>query len=61
MKMAISIFRRIIFAGFLLYSYNIISVSFNLVIPINYFSILIVALLGPFGLTGIILFKVFIL
>ncbi len=55
------IFKRIIFAGFLLYSYNVISVNFNMIIPINYFVLLIVAILGPFGLIGIVLFRFFIL
>ena len=55
------IIKKIIFAGFLLYFYNIIFVHFNMMLPINTFSLSIVSILGPYGLLGIIMFKYMIL
>lgn len=41
------IIKKVIFGAFLLYGYNLIAVSFGLVIPINYFTI---ALAGLFDI-----------
>lgn len=46
---------------FMLYLYNLVSVNFNLMIPINVFSIAIVCFLGFPGLFTMILFKLLIL
>ena len=39
------IVKKIIFGAFLLYGYNLIAVSFGLMIPINYITILLVGIL----------------
>lgn len=53
--------KRIIFSSFLLYGYNLIAVKFNLIIPINTFTILFVSVLGVPSVFALVLFKIFIL
>ena len=60
MKYVISILKRIIFGFFVLYSFNIISSNFNLVIPINVVTVSIVSLLGFPALFAIVLFLILV-
>ena len=60
MKYVISILKRIIFGFFVLYSFNIISSNFNLVIPINVVTITIVSLLGFPALFALVLFLILV-
>lgn len=53
--------KKVIFSAFLLYGYNIIAANFNLVIPINVITILLVSFLGAPGMFALILFKVTVL
>ena len=46
MKYLILITKKLIFGFFLLYSFNIISSNFNIIIPINVITILFVSFLG---------------
>ncbi len=55
------IIKRFIVGAFLLYGYNLIAVNFNMIIPINIFTIAGVTLLGVPAMIGFIIFKVFIL
>lgn len=55
------IIKKILIAGFLLFGYNMIAQQFNMVIPINLYTIGIVTVLGSCGLTCLSLFKYFIL
>lgn len=50
MKKVTYILKKIIFSFILLYTYNLIAVSFNLVIPINMFTIGILSILDAPGL-----------
>jgi hypothetical protein len=61
MKLLKKIVKRFIYAAFLLYGYNLISVEFNMMVPINLYNLGLVMLLGPFGLVSLILFKYLIL
>lgn len=61
MKKISMIFRKVILSGFILYGYNLIAVNFNMIIPINLFTILFVALLGAPALFALLLFKILIL
>lgn len=45
MKKLLVIVKKVVFAILLLYTYNLIGTSFNLIIPINYITVLIVSLL----------------
>ena len=60
MKYVISILKRIIFGFFILYSFNIISSNFNLVIPINVVTVSIVSLLGFPALFALVLFLILV-
>ena len=61
MRIFKKIVKRFIYAAFLLYGYNLISVEFNLMLPINIYNLVITMFLGPFGLVSLILFKYLIL
>ena len=61
MKFMVKLIRRIIFSAFLLYGYNLIAVNFNLVIPINIYSMGLVTTLGIPSVFALVLFKVLIL
>ena len=61
MKKVIDLLKKVVISGFLLYGYNLIAVNFNMIIPINIFTVLGVALLGAPALVALILFKVLIL
>ena len=60
MKKIFLLFNKIIFAILLLYTYNLIGAQINLIIPINYITVIIVAILDlpGFALLLIIL-KIF--
>ena len=61
MKKIVTIVKHIVISGFLLYGYNLIAVNFNMMIPINYITLIIASILGAPGLIVLILFKVLIL
>ncbi len=46
MKYFFAILKRIIFGFIVLYGYNMIAVNFNLIIPVNLVTLLLVSLLG---------------
>lgn len=58
MQFIIRFIKKIIFSSFLLYGYNLIAVNFNLVVPINFFNIIIISILGVPSLIGLIIFKI---
>ena len=53
--------KKVIFSSFLLYGYNIIASNFNLVIPINVVTVLLLTVLGAPGLFALVLFKITVL
>ena len=61
MKVIVMLVRKTIFSAFLLYGYNLIAVNFNMIIPINVYTICFVSVLGIPSMLALILFKVFIL
>lgn len=61
MKLLVKLVKRVIFSAFLLYGYNLIAVNFNMIIPINVYTIGFVSVLGIPSVLALILFKVFIL
>ncbi len=60
MKKILKILRGLLFAPFILYIYNLISLPLNLIIPINIFSIVFVGILGIPGLITLIAFLLII-
>ncbi len=61
MKLLFKIIKRIVFGAFILYLYNYFAISFNMVVPINCFTLLVVTCFDVFGLLGLIIFKFFIM
>ena len=61
MKNIFLIVRRFILSAFVLYGYNLFSVNFNMIIPINIITLGIVFLLGAPGLIALALFKIILL
>lgn len=51
---------KIITTSLLIYGFNIISLKFNIFLPINYFSILFVSLFGFCGILFLLIFKLFL-
>lgn len=61
MKLIIKLVKRIIVGIFLLYGYNLIAVNFNMIIPINMFTIGFVTVLGIPSIFALLLFKILVL
>ena len=61
MKIMKKVIKRFIYAAFLLYGYNLVSVEFNMMVPINLYNLGLIMFLGPFGLISLILLKYLIL
>ena len=57
MKIIFKYIKKIILGGFMLYAYNLIAVTFNITIPINFFTIMTVGLLDIPGLAALIILK----
>lgn len=60
MNYIISILKRILFSGFLLYGYNLFAYQFNMIIPINFINLFVIALFGAPGLAALAVLKIFI-
>ena len=54
-------FKRFILSAFILYGYNLFSVNFNMIIPINFVTLGMIFLLGAPGLVTLVLFKIILL
>ena len=61
MKKIFEILKQVILSFIILYSYNLIAVNFNMMIPINVVTVLAVSFLRLPALIAIILFKIIIL
>ena len=58
MKKVFEILKKVVLSFVILYSYNLIAVNFNMIIPINLFTVLIVSIIGAPALLALILFKI---
>lgn len=54
----LKILKKVIFSIFIIYSFNIIAVKFNIIIPINLFTIAFVSILDIPGMTMLVLSSV---
>ena len=61
MRKIFLLIRRFILSAFVLYGYNLFSVNFNMIIPINIITLGIVFTLGAPGLIALALFKIVLL
>ncbi len=57
----LNIIKRIVVCTFILYGYNLIAVNFNMVIPINFVTVITITLFGAPGFFALILFKYIIM
>lgn len=57
MRIIFKYLKRFILAGFLLYAYNLIAVTFNITVPINLFTIFVVGILDIPGLGALVVLK----
>lgn len=61
MKKIFTYLKRFILGAFVLYGYNIIAANFNLVIPINFITIILIGVLGTPAIFALIILKMFTL
>lgn len=61
MKKIFGFIKKIVLSAFVLYGYNLIAVNFNMIIPINIFSLSFVTFLGAPALVVMVLFKILVL
>lgn len=61
MKNIVSLMKKIIISGFLLYGYNLIAVNFNMILPINVITLFFVTFLGTPALFALVLFRILFL
>lgn len=61
MKKIVGIVKKVVISGFLLYGYNLIAVNFNMILPINFVTLLSIAFFGTPALIALVLFKILIL
>ncbi len=60
MRMIVNLFKRIIFSFIILYSFNTIGNSFNIIIPINIITLSLITMLGFPALFSLVLFFVIV-
>lgn len=53
--------KNFILGAFFLYGYNLIAVNFNMIIPVNFVTLLLITFLGAPSLVALVLFKILIL
>lgn len=61
MKSILNLIKRVVLSFAILYTYNLIAVNFNMVIPINIITISLITFLGVPSLIALILFRIVIL
>ena len=58
MKFILFVVKKIILSAFILYGYNLIAVNFNMIIPINVYTLGFITFLGSPALITLVLFKI---
>ncbi|MCI6899431.1 MAG: pro-sigmaK processing inhibitor BofA family protein [Bacilli bacterium] len=58
MKFILFVVKKIILSAFILYGYNLIAVNFNMIIPINVYTLGFITFLGSPALIALVLFKI---
>ncbi len=61
MKNVLLLMKKIIMSYIILYGYNLIAVNFNMVIPINVITILLITFLGVPSLLALLLLRIVII
>ncbi|MGI6324869.1 MAG: pro-sigmaK processing inhibitor BofA family protein [Bacilli bacterium] len=60
LKRIYKIVKSVVFSAFILYGYNIIAAPLDLIIPINWITVCLVAILGIPGIFGLVILKLFV-
>ena len=58
MKFILFVVKKIILSAFILYGYHLIAVNFNMIIPINVYTLGFITFLGSPALIALVLFKI---
>ena len=58
MKFILFVVKKIILSAFILYGYNLVAVNFNMIIPINVYTLGFITFLGSPALIALVLFKI---
>lgn len=58
MKNIFKILKNVVLSAFILYGFNLIAMNFNMIIPINCFTVGFVTFLGVPALIALVLFKI---
>lgn len=58
MKIFLKYLKKFVLGAFLLYGYNLIAITFNIAVPINVFSVVVVGFLDVFGLLALIILRI---
>lgn len=58
MRFILFVVKKIILSAFILYGYNLIAVNFNMIIPINVYTLGFITFLGSPALIALVLFKI---
>ena len=61
MNYVIELLKKIIMSYIVLYGYNLIAANFNMLIPINLITVLLVTILGVPSLIALVLLKIIVL
>ncbi len=61
MKTIFYLLKRFILSAFILYGYNLFSVNFNMIIPINFITLAMIFFLGAPGLVALVMFRIILL
>lgn len=61
LKIIICSIKKIVLCFFIIYGYNLFAVNFNLMIPLNIFSLITVFFLGAPGLVALVLFRILVI
>jgi hypothetical protein len=61
LKIVINIIKRLLFSFFLLFGLNVMIKSLGIILPINWFNIVTITILGIPGLIGLLIIKMFII
>lgn len=58
MKKILNLLKKVVMSFIILYSYNLIALNFNMVIPINIITVGVVAILGVPSLIALLLLRI---
>lgn len=61
MKKFTVLIKKIIISAFVIYSYNLIAINLNIIIPINFWTLGLVSIFGTPAFVALVLFRILVL